>query len=170
MRQILILFFLGMITTVAAQGRYINEDNEEQQWGKISVADLKSPPFDSWYNESLQYYNPGLVEGASKKIDKIKNLEVLIYMGTWCSDSQDWVPKFIKLWELLDLSMTNVKIIGVHDADDKRKQAPDGSEKIYNIEMVPTFIFLDGKKELGRIVEFPEGELEDDVFKILKVK
>ena len=30
------------------------------------------------------------------KLKKLKDLRVLVYMGTWCSDSQDWVPKFVK--------------------------------------------------------------------------
>ena len=158
---------LAFSINISAQGIYTNEDNEQQQWGEITVQDLQKSPFDIWYKESQEYYNPKKNEKLASKLKKLKDLRVLVYMGTWCSDSQDWVPKFVKLWETMGLTMKNVKIVGVHDAEDKRKQTPDGSEKKYNIEMVPTFIFLKGDKEIGRIVEFPETELEDDVAKII---
>jgi len=167
MRLLLFLLVFSFSSSLVAQGKYTNKDNEQQQWGDITVQDLKSSPFDTWYNESQLYYTPEINSELASKIKKSKDLEVLIYMGTWCSDSQEWVPKFVKLWEMMGLTMENVKIIGVHDADDKRKHAPDRSDIKYNIEMVPTFIFFEKGKEIGRIIEYPETELENDVANIL---
>ena len=170
MRYILPVVFIAFSIALSAQGFYTNEDGEKQQWGEITVQDLKKPPFDVWFNESQKYYSPKVNEKVVQKIKSTKDLEVLIYMGTWCSDSQDWVPKFVKLWTSMGLDMDHVKIIGVHDADDKRKHAPDGSHEKYEIEYVPTFIFLEGGKEIGRIVEYPQAELEDDVAAIVQGK
>lgn len=37
----------------------------------------------------------------------------------------------------------------------------------YNVELVPTFIFMNGETELGCIIETPEGTLEQDAAQIL---
>ena len=42
-----------------------------------------------------------------------------------------------------------------------------GLAKQNNIQGVATFIVKSGSKELGRIVEFPEANLESDLVKIL---
>ncbi len=37
----------------------------------------------------------------------------------------------------------------------------------YGVELVPTFIFMSGEEELGRIVETPEETLEQDAARSL---
>ena len=49
------------------------------------------------------------------------------------------------------------------------KDTPAGTEKGFDLEYVPTIIFLKDGKELNRIVEYTQGEtLEDDFITILK--
>ena len=53
-------------------------------------------------------------------------------------------------------------------AVDRKKNLPNNLAKEYQIEYVPTFIFLKNGHEIGRIVESPEAlYLEEDVLNIL---
>jgi hypothetical protein len=164
MRSILVLLLFVMGTSISAQGWYIDEDNELQLWGTITVDDMKKAPYKDWYDFSQKSYAP--IVNMDVAAD-LKGVSVLVYMGTWCSDSQDWVPKFMKLWEAMELPSSHVKIVAVHNGADKYKQAPDRSEEFYNIEKVPTFIFMKGEMELGRIIEYPEISLEMDIARIV---
>ena len=84
-------------------------------------------------------------------------------MGTWCSDSQREVPRFFKILDQLAFNFNNITLIGVNRA----KQADNTEVNELNIELVPTIIFFIDGKEIGRIIESPEENLEKDMVKIL---
>jgi hypothetical protein len=50
---------------------------------------------------------------------------------------------------------------------DLNKKSPEGLERKYKIEYVPTFIVLQNGKELGRIVEKIKQPIEEEVLSIL---
>ena len=160
MRTLLVFLSLVISGTLISQKWYIDQYEDMQLWGKISVNDLQKAPYSQWYYPNQEDYHPMMNEEVSKAM---ADVNVVIYLGTWCSDSQEWVPKFIKLWDALDLSQNRLQIVGVSNLPDKYKQAPDRSEVNYNIERVPTFIFFRGEEEIGRIVEYPVGTLDEDV-------
>jgi len=64
-----------------------------------------------------------------------------------------------------DLPVAGVEIISVvaTSLDEKNLAA------MAKVEKIPTFIFLDGSTEIGRIVEKPKkGRLEKNLYRILK--
>jgi hypothetical protein len=164
MKAIFTLLLTTIIISLYAQEKYKDSDNETQICGNITIEDLESPPFATWYRESLAGYT---VTKDEQVADAMYDTEVLIYLGTWCTDSQDWVPKFIKIWKTYGLDLSNLHLIALHNADDKYKQSPERTEVKYNIESVPTFIFLRDGKEIGRIVEYPQTTLEEDLKSIV---
>jgi len=91
---------------------------------------------------------------------------VEVFLGTWCSDSQREVPKFLKIVDELkakygkDLAVSFVAV-------DRSKQAPHELLAGKSIEKVATFIVYRNDQELGRIVEKPHGLLEDDLIALL---
>ena len=85
-------------------------------------------------------------------------------MGSWCSDSRQWVPDFFKIMDFIHYPSDSVKIICVNRKLQGRKDEADS----LNIEKVPTFIFYRNNKELGRIIEEPKVSLEKDMIGILK--
>ena len=95
--------------------------------------------------------------------DGLKNVNVKLVMGTWCSDSRREVPRFFKILDSVNYSSDNVKIICV----DEDKHAEDNELAGLKIDLVPTFIFYKDGQELGRIVESPKETLEKDMLKIL---
>ena len=90
-------------------------------------------------------------------------VRVLVFMGTWCSDSKRDVPRFLRIADASGMTPADFELYGV----DRKKKSPDGLEEKYAIERVPTFIFLRGGKEIGRIVEMPRTTLEGDILAIL---
>lgn len=90
-------------------------------------------------------------------------VQVIVFMGTWCSDSKREVPRFLMIADSTGMKSDEYTLYGL----DRKKTSPDGLEQQYHIEKVPTFIFLRGTKEIGRIVETPRTTLEGDIVSIL---
>jgi thiol-disulfide isomerase/thioredoxin len=91
--------------------------------------------------------------------------QISIVMGTWCGDSQEQVPHFIKILDQLDYNTKNLRIIGV----DHQKSAEGTNVDQLAIERVPTFIIYDAEaNEIGRIIETPTRSLEEDLLDIIK--
>lgn len=130
--------------------------------GSIQRADLESGAYKTWFAENYEAHSleNNLVSNLEKAFQEI---EVTVFMGTWCSDSQREVPAFFKILDALKVDV-NIDMIAV----DKDKLAPDGSATEAGITHVPTFIFGRNGKEINRIVEFPVISLEQDILAILQ--
>jgi len=84
-------------------------------------------------------------------------------MGTWCEDSQREVPGMMKILAAAGYAVNELEIIAV----DEDKRTPSGIEKPFAATYVPALIFYNEGQEMNRIVEFPIGTLEEDIFAIL---
>jgi hypothetical protein len=91
------------------------------------------------------------------------DVEVIVFFGAWCSDSRREVPRFFKIEDLAGHPMHRVTLFAL----DRKKKSPEGREASFQIERVPTFVFLKQGKEIGRIVESPRTTLEGDMLGIL---
>ena len=130
--------------------------------GEITKAAFLKDPYNLWYDANHNSYTPNTATITELK-KHIGDVSVSIYMGTWCSDSQQHVPSFYKILEALNFDEQKVNLIAL----DRGKETPDHLEKDMNIERVPTFIFYRNGKELHRIVESPMESLEKDMLKII---
>lgn len=92
-----------------------------------------------------------------------EGVEVLVFYGQWCGDSKVQVPLFLRIAEKAEIPDGRIRYYAL----DRSKSSPDGLEKRYAIERVPTFIFLRDGKEIGRVVESPRTTLEGDIVAIL---
>ena len=102
-----------------------------------------------------------------KTLDKLKplfeDIEITVFMGTWCSDSRKEIPVFFKLIDKLRINENSIELIGMT----LEKTTPDSLELNQNLINVPTFIFKKDGKEINRIVEFPLETIEKDILEIL---
>lgn len=169
MKRLLTFTITAIITISALKAQeiqfYNTEEDDKHIWGEFPIDYLKEDTtYSNWYNES---YNSFTLEKTD--YDWVKNLEddkVEIYLGTWCGDSQEWVPQFLKLWDELGLSRDQLKFTALYGSGDDYKQGPNGEEEGLNIHRVPTFIFKDDGNEYARIVESPNTDLLTDVAQI----
>jgi thiol-disulfide isomerase/thioredoxin len=89
--------------------------------------------------------------------------EVLVFFGGWCPDSKREVPRFLKIADAAKFPPRAIKFYAL----DRTKKSNDGLTDQFSIERVPTFIFLRGGGEIGRIVETPNVGMEQDMLAIL---
>lgn len=130
--------------------------------GLFHESDLQQEPFATWFNSGFESYEPN-TEAMSTIKDNISNYEIIAFMGTWCPDSRREVPKFFKLLEDANYPMDKLTIYGV----DRSKITPDNKQEKWELNRVPTFIFLKNGQEVNRFVERPRESLEQDIAKIV---
>jgi len=123
---------------------------------------MSAPEMKEKFETEYPAYQPDLI-AAAKLQDLMKGKKTTIVLGTWCSDSQRQVPRFYKVLDQAGVDETDITLIGV----DEMKKSPDGEIDDLNIEHVPTFIFSENNKEIGRITELPSDTLENDMVIIL---
>ena len=107
------------------------------------------------------------------KIEK-DEIEIICVLGTWCHDSETQVPRFWKILSEAGNPNLQLFMFGTGRTDDVGAEAvlvelgfDDGLRLPYDVELVPTFIFSRGGREIGRIIETPETTLEQDTARIL---
>lgn len=158
---------LLLSSTLSAQNQYqvlVERPNEKTFKGIISREVLLSDTSFKWYAENLKGYKPNAsaLEGLQKNKDSV---QLLAFMGTWCEDSHNIIPKFYSLLDVADFPQDRVTLIGV----DRKKQTLSHLTEALNIKNVPTLIVMKNGKEIGRVVEYGKYGLFDmELAEILK--
>ena len=136
-----------------------------QSFGEFSRDQLENSTHNNWFLENYNAHslNKALVSQIHSLFDDI---EVTIYMGTWCEDSQREVPGFFKIIDALEANDQVQPIVGLNED----KVSHDGSAEQAGVTNVPTFVLSKDGQEINRIVEFPIISLEQDIFDILQDK
>lgn len=133
--------------------------------GKANRKGFQMDAFKDWFNTGYEDYKVD-TETAEKLKPLLKDVDITVFMGTWCEDSQRETPHFYKILDAANFDESKLTLITVSE----EKTTPQGYEEGKNITNVPTIIFLKNDKELGRIVEYPIESLEKDMFAILSGK
>ncbi len=124
---------------------------------------LLQAPFSDWFKREYESYIPD-----GKAIVQLKSFagkwKVVIVFGTWCSDSQLQVPRFLKTIDNAGYLPESLKMICL----DSEKKCDDVDVTGMKIDKVPTFIIYSGNKEIGRITETPATSMEMDLLNILQ--
>jgi hypothetical protein len=132
--------------------------NKEILYGNCDRSGLEKGDYGKLFDEYYRIYEPD-----QKVLDQLKlkkeGIEILIVLGTWCSDSQQQVPKFFKILDKIKFSRKDVQMICINS----NKVAGEVDIINYNIQKVPTFIIYFKGREIGRIVETPFTTLEKDL-------
>jgi len=138
------------------------EDGGMMLLGKIDREGLEADDFTSWYQENYKGHSLDTITTQQLK-PYIEGITIKVFMGTWCEDSQREIPALFKVLDTVKFDKSNLDLVAVtHD-----KVTPQGYEEGYNIEYVPTIIFMKDRKELNRIVEYTQVTLEKDMLAIL---
>ncbi|MBI9039689.1 MAG: thioredoxin family protein [Bacteroidales bacterium] len=125
---------------------------------------LKSEVFGEYFLEEYSSYKPK--SSVLKKIKpKLRNIEIVCVLGTWCGDSKEQLGRFYKILDKMNFNENNLKLICV----DRSKSTREVEINKFEIERVPTFIFFKDGNEIGRIIETPKTTLEKDMLKILEL-
>lgn len=137
---------------------------EEQSMivGEFVKEDLQQGDFAAWFNAGYEGYEPS--EEAMEVIkNNISEYEIVGFMGTWCPDSRREVPHFFKILDEAGYDLSKLKMVGVT----RNKTTPENLEEGYDMQRVPTFIFMKDGKEVNRYVEYARESIEADIAKIV---
>jgi tetratricopeptide (TPR) repeat protein len=161
-----IIAIISLSTSLAQEIQfYTTDEGDKHIWGEFPVDYLKKDTtYSTWFEKN--YDTLKLDKTDYEWVENLRGKEVDIYLGTWCGDSQEWVPQFLKLWDELGLSRDQLKFTALYGSGDDYKQGPNREEKGLNIHRVPTFIFKEEGKEYARIVESPSTDMLTDVAQI----
>jgi len=114
------------------------------------------------YEEEKNSYQPDSTSIAFlKKFSE--ELNILIFLGTWCPDCRREAPRFLKVVEKSGNTLIKFQMMGL----DRTKRDSLGLAEKYKIEYVPTFVVLQEDREIGRIIEIPMLSIEQDLVEIL---
>ncbi|WP_335966024.1 thioredoxin family protein [Galbibacter sp. PAP.153] len=141
------------------------ETQEKILLGIQSREALEEAPYKEWFDEN---YNDYKVDKETLEAIKplLEGMNIKIFMGTWCSDSQHQVPVFFNIMDKAGYSYDDFTLITMS----RDKTTPANLEKGLNIINVPTIIFYKDGKEMNRIVEYPIHTMEEDMLQILQGK
>lgn len=153
---LLLIIALACITPRATA----QEGGVRELVGAITLEQLLDQP--GWFGEEFLTWAPNMTIAAELPA-RMKDVHLLCVLGTWCGDSRREVPRLLRLMQLTGLDPATLTLYGV----DRAKRSPDGEERRWGIERVPTIIVLRGETEIGRIIESPTRSLEADLLGIL---
>ena len=117
---------------------------------------------DVWKTLRAQDYEPD-ASAVSTIRQKAGDVDVFIVIATWCSDTRRDLPRFFKIADQAGWPAERITMLAV----DRTKMDPEGQTAKWNVTRVPTFIFLRGGREIGRVIEKPTTTLEQDIAQIL---
>lgn len=162
-------FVLCLLLLTFSPVRAAGEEPDEppKLLGECSVLQLGEEPFSEWFREGYEDYAPHpdilqALAGAEQR-----GVEMTLFFGTWCGDSQREVPRILKLLDELGFPEERVKLIAVDSGEGVHKRSPDGEERGLEIYRVPTLVVHRDEAEIARLVEFPVLSLERDLLAIL---
>ena len=133
--------------------------------GKADRTGLEMEAFKEWFNPGYTEYKPN-PEILEKLKPLLKDIEITLFMGTWCEDSHRDVPHFYKILDEVKFDYSRLNVY----ATSEEKTTPEGYENGKNIIQVPTIIFYKDGKEINRIVEYSIYTIEQDMLDILSGK
>lgn len=142
-----------------------NKSNKMILNGIINQSILTGNKNYNWFDNEYKNYAPNIETIDSLK--PLKNvLKVLIIAGSWCSDTQRELPRFLKICNAIGIPNNSIEIIMV----DENKKTLAINISVLQITNIPTFIIYKDGKEQGRIIEKPILLLENDLMNIISKK
>jgi len=162
------VFLLATLPILTFARSATAEESPPKLLGSVTASQLAEPPFSEWFDRGQAEYvpDPGVVE-TLRRADW-RDVEVTIFFGTWCEDSQREVPRMLELLDTLRFPPSDRRLIAVDNAEELHKRSPGGEEEGLEIYRVPTLIVERGGREVARIVEHPARSLERDLLTIVE--
>lgn len=148
-----------------------NDDGSEITYtGIFSFKDLvKESSFD-WLEQGIIDYAPDM-DAALELKKHIKNYKLLVFLGTWCEDSQELIPELFKVLYRANVDYKNMQLIGLDREKTTYSKAAKELVAKYEISLLPTIVVLDKSgKEAGRITETVSTSVEEELLAIVNGK
>lgn len=162
--SLLLLFILSSILRSQDKNKIIEDENSEPMLiGYCTRNVFSDSVFASWFNPEYESYEPDSATVELLK-ENMEDVDIILAMGSWCSDSQLYVPEFYRVLDEINYPANDITLIAVNEDKKTEGDELEGLE----IEFVPTIIFYKDSQELGRIIEIPNESIEEDILEIVR--
>lgn len=162
MRRSFVIFAIGILfqSCAATESHRQTVNNEPMLIGTIDQTELfrEFPVFKKNYDSYIP--KDSVIQSMKRCSDKI---HIEIFLGTWCGDSKRNAAYFLKTLDLAGRPNITYTMIAL----DRSKKDSEQRTSKHSIRRVPTMVFLKNEKEIGRITEYPERSVEEDMLSIL---
>ena len=150
MKTPLTAVLLMIVIASSAQTQYeVTNDGEKILKGIITRDLIAKDTSFKWYAQNLAGYKPN--ESATNALkSKSDQLQLIVFGGTWCSDTKYILPKLFALTDAATFSQDRITLIGV----DRGKKTISHLSEALGVVNVPTIIVMKEGKEIGRVVEY----------------
>lgn len=145
----------------------VRAGNDTILLGSQSFEALQEPPFDAWFNKSVDTAHFSVKEARKLRKD-LKDISLQIFMGTWCGDSRREVPRLYAFLDYIHFPKNKISLVFVDNEDSAYKESPGKEEQGKYIFRVPTLIISKAGMELGRVIEYPQKNWIADIERIIK--
>lgn len=169
MRTIILAALCCIPAALFAQSPYVTIPDTQHAGahildGIVTKYALQNDSTYQWYNSSQASYTP-----PADVVQTMHNAhgkkQIVIFGGTWCSDTQFILPKFFKLQEQSSFPDAAISFFAV----DRSKKTIGGITDAFKITNVPTIIVMQDGKEIGRIVEYGKtGQWDKELAELLQ--
>jgi thiol-disulfide isomerase/thioredoxin len=135
--------------------------------GIFSYHDMEQEPTFHWLVEGIENYKPDAT--ATDYLKQVMgNYKLLIFIGTWCEDSQHLLPQLYKVLQTINMNWEDVMIVGMDRTKTTTTAEGEQLVKQYGITLLPTIIVLNSDgKETGRVIEAAQKSIEWDLTDII---
>lgn len=169
MKNLLLLFLAGTTSclSVAAQDQarvMSDRDGSKMLVGILTRESLSGDTAFAWYAPNAQDYKP--YPKAVATLRKYKDsINLVVFMGTWCHDSQFVVPRLFRLLDAAGFPANRVSLLAVT----RDNHTPGNLAEALHLEHTPTIIVMKQGRELGRVVEYgPQGMFDKALGEIIE--
>jgi thiol-disulfide isomerase/thioredoxin len=166
LKIITLLSFLTINIIAMAQKTYtetIEDNGTKIIKGMLSKEVLQYEPKFTWFAANEKGYVPNAATVNALKINGSK-IQILAFGGTWCEDTQNIIPKFYALLTAAGFNQSQLTLWGT----DRAKKTYGNLAEALGITNVPTFIIMQGGKELGRVIEYGKtGQWDKEIGEIV---
>ena len=167
MKQFLLILIMSLSIPILHAQDYVREMDKKSNKvilrGKMNFADIQKETVCKWFVLGVNAYKPN-----EEIVERIKPIighyRLVIFGGTWCSDTQLLLPQLYKILKAVGFDMNAIEMYGVNRA----KESLNLEHKFYNIINVPTIIVMHQYREVGRIIESVHTSIEEDLLAIIE--
>lgn len=162
--RIFFSFLLFQLFFISPDYKGMAQGNNDQPilMGRTHFRTLMLRPYFDWFRRGYDNYVPN-ASALEVLRQKSNGISFLVFGGTWCEDTQNLLPVFVKVTDAAGISRNRITLYFT----DRDKHSPEGLENQYGVTRVPTFIMVRNGVELGRITESVSQSIEADLADIL---
>lgn len=122
-----IIITLSLMLQINAQtlNQKIDKDGENPYLlGKIDKSGLEGDNYISWFSTNFEDYefDQATIEALKSEL---KDYQITLFMGTWCEDSKQEVPRFYKVLEACDFPIDQLTVVAVDRKSSMYKKSPN---------------------------------------------